>query len=172
MLASGRASVPRSPHSGGHAIHPIERSEDCLLDASDLHARGWTDALIRTHLPWPCARVDAAGAMLEDDDAREPGASGSPRWHVHRVALIERTEHFVHDYARSLIRRRVPRSRARGFRMVRTAMDRAFERHREAADGLGFLNLALRMLDHQQSIEPAAGIRIPSDAADRGASGE
>jgi hypothetical protein len=86
--------------------------------------------------------------------------------------LVERTEHFVHDYARSLRRRRTTRGQMRAFCVARAAMDREFDRYRAGVDGMDFLDLMILVLDHEQAIEAPAGSRFRTDAAGRGSSDE
>lgn len=149
---------------------PIRTPAECLLDAAQLRARGWTAALIHVHLPWPCAVVSPRGTLVRGEAAHAPGLRGSPRWHVHRVRLVEGSEHFAHDYARSLRRRGTTRARMRQYRHVRAWLDGAFVRYHRSLEGGAFIDCLVEMLDHQQAIEAAAGMRLPSDAADRGAS--
>ena len=188
------------PLSKGRPIHPIASIADCYLDRTQLFARGWTDALIRVHLPDPCPRPghrprkarrssgpsprtrpwlrsfleaedgEGAGPGLFEHGARAaPGAGDRPapsapsgwrRWHIHRVDLVERTEHFIHDYARSLRRRGASRARIRGYHLVRVAMARGFRAYRLNADLTEIIHLIEVSKRHHGAIEAAAGMRF------------
>lgn len=97
-------------------------------------------------------------AMPGHRHRRAPAA----RWHLHRVQLVECTEHFVHDYARSLHRRRVYRTRISQFHQWRLLMARAFQAYRDSLEGPQLVELACLMIDHRQAIESAAGMRFPA----------
>jgi hypothetical protein len=112
---------------------------------------------------------DEMDGFSEDPSAgREPAPGSRGRrtivheWHIHRVQFVECTEHFVHDYARSLRRRRVYRTRISQFHQWRLLMARAFQAYRDSLEGPQLVELACLMIDHRQAIESAAGMRFPA----------
>jgi hypothetical protein len=132
----------------------------------------------------PVRRQRLMSFLEQDDDAdtaepclpgkvrhgQQEGGAGrfggrAHRWHLHRVQLLECTEHFVHDYAQSIRRRGVSRARVRDFHQVRLRMARAFGTYCGSLQGAPLMELVHLMIDHAGALEAAAGTRFPAKGA-------
>lgn len=109
------------------------------------------------------AAAEGSGARGGDADPAPFGWTPVPQqWHVHRVQLVECTEHFILDYTRSLRRRRLSCTRIGQFQSWRQLMAHAFRAYVDSLDGPELMELVHRMIDHRESIEGAAGMRFPA----------
>ena len=132
------------------------------LYREDLHARGWTDTLIRRYMPSP----DWADRVNHWRNFR-----GRYVWHLMRVQQMELREDFILDYQRSLAKRKESKDSIRRYHERRVAAAREArdflaslsEEDRKKVDGVRDLARIMHRFTHRIGYP---GTRVPEGPPD------